>query len=1061
MEVMPSDKKNLPYISSKKNAGSLLNLNGKFEVDGQIISCIHLSSLFILDSIDCYRSSRKMKVSELFSGEESIKRAIPSNFKEIYKSIIENSCGRHIIACDKFGSFLHKIASTTSYGEQRFFILQSCNHAMSFKIMHKIKDIRGVSINRWVVHFFDPNRTNIIARSEVLNSEEFLDPSKFSLRMFMTEDIYKDYFGNNKLGPTENECIIYEYSDIKNVSFDFSTLETLSQDGISGCMIYHMMSSNINPLDIRGVVKSRSFSMLSRDVRREIFFAKSSVGISALYVAMEQNNPGFIISYNDFLEELSYEEQLSLLPDIIHAKPPEGASALFMAMQDGHIECINNFGLLMNRLIDIRHRMPIENFSEILFNILIANNVNDLSALSMALSLNNSGAVLAFGDLLDKTFMLKDIMDSRKLSNLIFRLLSYKDNKGICALFYAFKRGYTDTVRAFVTLMDRLLVMKGDIPDSDMVSMIFRLLESRSDPGYTVLFFALYSGYSDMIFAFSELMDKLFIMKGDIPDTEMANLIFKLLMSKSDEGDTGLFFALQEGHIDAVIAFGGLVSKFLTLRNGITEAMFNSMMLGILMATKSDSTPGIFVPLMKNNIDIIDAYSSLLLYAPKEVRKEIFCIKDIEGSPALHALISYDNPQSLTAYNCFLQALSHDEKMDLLPGLLISKSDNGDPALFIAMQEGYNGCIDAYGVLIENQLITIRDRMTPDGFADIVLDIVSAKRSDGTSALLIGMYNNRVSAIEAYARLLDKVLSLLKGIISDDKLADVIYRLISHHSISYGKSPIFTVLYKGHASSISAFALLVDKLILMKDCISHDKLVSMIFKLLKARTSTNIDGLFIALQEGNTDSVTAFGSLLDKFISMKGYIEDITLIDMLFDLLMCKSGNNNITGLFMAMQEGHHGAVGAFRELLKKIMIFRDSMLSEYFNNLLLDTVIPRRSDGTTGLFMALKNNFPEVVKFYGPFLNLVPKDELVNILVASDISGMPAALFAGKEALDSYFSIISDLSTKVMYDLYLRLNSIRREIRDKLLSNIDLDVRYKFVLGRLKELATSSKHNH
>ncbi|WP_176696489.1 hypothetical protein, partial [Candidatus Ichthyocystis sparus] len=372
-----------------------------------------------------------------------------------------------------------------------------------------------------------------------------------------------------------------------------------------------------------------------------------------------------------------------------------------------------------------------------------------------------------------------------------------------------------------------------------------------------------------------------------VSDTDMAYMIFKLLMSKFVLGDTGLFYALEGGYADTVIAFGALVSKFLLIKHSIPKTMFNSMMLDILIAMGSNNTPGIFIPLEKNDINVVAAYSSLLVYASKEVRKEIFFAKNGTGLPALSTLIAHNNPQSLATYGCFLQSLSRDEKIDLLSEMLISKDDRGDPALFIAMQEGYNDCIAEYGVLIENQLTTIRDLMPPDDFANLVLDIVSAKRSDGISALIMGMYNNRVSAIEAYSGLLDKILLLLDGTISADKLADIIYTLISYNPPSYDESPIFTVLHRGHADSVAIFSLLVDKLVLMRDYISNRKLAHMIFELLKARTSTKIDGLFMALQKGNTDAVNAFGFLLDRFISsMKGYIEDVSLADMVFDLLM-------------------------------------------------------------------------------------------------------------------------------------------------------------------------------
>ncbi len=1013
MEIVPSDEKISPYIS-KKNVGSLLCLNNKVEVDGKDISCEDLSLLFTLNSITCYRSRKKMKINELFSDKESVKRAALNNLKEVHEIKIErSSCGKHIIACDRFGNFLSKIASTTTPGEQRFFILHSGNHVMSFKIMHRAKEVDGVLVDKWVVHFFDPNKTNVVSRSAVLNYEEFLDLSKFSLRMFMTKDTYKDYFEDVKLGPIEDECAIYEYSDVRNASSGFSTLETMSQDGISGCMIHHMMSNEIGPMDIVRVVESSSFSTLSADIKREIFFYKSSLGTSALHVAVERNNPDAIRSYDNFLEKLSCDEQVNLLPDILKIRSSEGALALFMAMQEGHTECIDNFGLLIDRLISLRHSIGGCFTRMLFFDILLAKRVDNLSALSIAMCQNNAGAILAFANLLDKTFILKeDMISSIELSNMIFMLLDYKDKDGNAGLFYALLRGCADAVRVFGTLIDRLLVMKGHVPEGRMAKMIFRLLYNKLNVGYT-----------------------------------------------NNEGYTGLFFALQKGHTDTVIAFSGLISKFVLLKDSIPKAIFDSMMLNLLMSRISSNTPGIFELLASNDIDVIGAYTSLLVHASKEVRKEIFCVKDSNGSPALWGFLFYNNPQSMISYEHFLQALSCDEQIELLPEILVSKNNNNVPALFLAMQEGCSSFIDSYNILIENQLMMIRDRMSPDDFAGLVLNIAFAKMSDGVSALSIGMYRNRTNVVASYAGLLDRVLLLLNGVISYDRLANSIYSLISYYSPSYGESPMFVGLSRGYASSITAFGLLVDKLILMKDHISHDKLAKMIFKLLKARTIKNIDGLFMAMQEGHHSTVDAFSSLLDKFLSMKGDIEDITLAGMVFDLLMCKSGGDDIPGLFVAMQEGHHSTVDAFRKLLEKAIVFKDDIFSGYFNSILLDTVVSRRSDGMSGLFTALKNNFPKVVKSYGLLLSLIPKDELVNILVASDSSGAPAALFAGKEALDSYLEIISDLPTKIIYALYSRLNSMRRSIGHMLSSNGDLDVKYKLLLEKIKELARSSRY--
>ncbi|WP_092460291.1 ShET2/EspL2 family type III secretion system effector toxin [Candidatus Ichthyocystis sparus] len=1176
MTEAPSCEKDVPYIS-KKYPKESLNLNNKAEVNGKVVTCSELSSLFVLNSIDFHRNKTKLKISDLFSDKDSVKEAVLSKFEEVNENIvIKNSCGRHVIICDKFGDFLHRTASTMTSGEQRLFTLHSCNHVMSFKIVRKAKEIEGVSSDRWVVHFFDPNKTIVLARSEVLRCEEFLDQSKFSLRMFIYQNFYRIYFEVNP-GWVETECAVYEYSDTREAISSFSTLDTLSQDGISGCMMFHIMSNNICSLNIREIVKSKSFSTLSASARRDVFFAKSSGGVPGLFFASSENNYNSIKSYSDFLEELSSDEQLSLLPRIIRSESPEGVPSLFIAMQENSFQSINAFGLLIDRLMNLRSKMSIDDFCRVLSEILLAARkevFGNFSALSTALCRNNAEAVMSYGSILDRIFMLKGDIGSRELADIIFNLLNYKDMKKNTALLYGLKNGCSNAVRAFGSLLDRLIFMKGHIPNTDMVRMIFSLLsydseyESSRLPMHG-LFFALANGHSDSVRAFSELVDRLLVMRGCIPDEDMADMIYRLI-NPSYNGDHGLFFALANGHSDTVLALGEMISsKFMLLSGCVSERGFSFMMLRILSAMNSNNMPGIFASLLNNNVDVVEAYASLLIHASKVIRRRIFCIKDRDGSPAIYRFMECDEPESFIAYDHFLQSLSCDEQMELLPELLTSKNKDGDPALFLAMQEERDSCIGAYSTLMEKQLMKIKERVPNDDFAGMIFGIALAKRSDGISALFMGMYRNRASAIRAYSILLDKVLVLLRGTVSDDKLSEFINNLISYCTPSYDESPLLIALRRGYSHSVFAFGLLIDRLMLMKDCISNDKLSNMIFNLLKARTSKDIDGLFMAFQKGYTDTVNAFGSLLDKLIgmkghiesdalvdmtfdlltckrdsdnvsglfmamykghhktvdtfgelldkvllalkgtvpddkfarlifkllkarasngvdglfmalqegnsnavlsfislldrllSLKGFIEDTTLVGMVFDLLMCKSCDDSIPGLFVAMKNGHHVAVDTFGKLLEKLMMFKDDISTGYFNNMLLDLVASRRSDGVSGLFVALENDFPEVVKSYISLLKLIPKDELVNVLVASDSSGRPAALLAGSNALEAYFAMVSEFTTKTIYALHSQLSSTRRSIEHILVGDSNLDGKYKLLLEKVKELARSSRQSH
>ncbi|WP_092481380.1 ShET2/EspL2 family type III secretion system effector toxin, partial [Candidatus Ichthyocystis sparus] len=721
MTEAPSCEKDVPYIS-KKYPKESLNLNNKAEVNGKVVTCSELSSLFVLNSIDFHRNKTKLKISDLFSDKDSVKEAVLSKFEEVNENIvIKNSCGRHVIICDKFGDFLHRTASTMTSGEQRLFTLHSCNHVMSFKIVRKTKEIEGVSSDRWVVHFFDPNKTIVLARSEVLRCEEFLDQSKFSLRMFIYQNFYRRYFEVNP-GWVETECAVYEYSDTREAISSFSTLDTLSQDGISGCMMFHIMSNNICSLNIREIVKSKSFSTLSASARRDVFFAKSSGGVPGLFFASSENNYNSIKSYSDFLEELSSDEQLSLLPRIIGSESPEGVPSLFIAMQENNIQSINAFYSLIDRLMNIRSRMHIDDFCNVLFDILLARRGDGLSAISVALGKNNAEAIHAFGGFLDRIFILKGDISSRRLADVIFNLLDHKDIQKNTALLCGLKNGCSNAVRAFGSLLDRLIFMKGHIPNTDMVRMIFSLL--RYDSEYESsrlpmhgLFFALANGHSDSVRAFSELVDRLLVMRGCVPDEDMADMIYKLI-NPSYNGDHGLFFALANGHSDTVLALGEMISsKFMLLSGCVSERGFSFMMLRILSAMNSNNMPGIFASLLNNNVYVVEAYASLLIHASKVIRRRIFCIKDGDGSPAIYRFMECDKPESFIAYDHFLQSLSCDEQVELLPELLSSKNGDGCPALFIAMQEGRDSCIGAYSTFMEKQLMKIKERMPNDDFA--------------------------------------------------------------------------------------------------------------------------------------------------------------------------------------------------------------------------------------------------------------------------------------------------------------------------------------------------------
>ncbi|WP_092415017.1 hypothetical protein [Candidatus Ichthyocystis sparus] len=90
-----------------------------------------------------------------------------------------------------------------------------------------------------------------------------------------------------------------------------------------------------------------------------------------------------------------------------------------------------------------------------------------------------------------------------------------------------------------------------------------------------------------------------------------------------------------------------------------------------------------------------------------------------------------------------------------------------------------------------------------------------------------------------------------------------------------------------------------------------------------------------------------------------------------------------------------------------------------------------------------------------------MPRDELVNALVASDSPGRPAALLAGSNALEAYFAMVSEFPTKTIYALHSQLSSARRSIGHILAGDSNLDGKYKLLLEKVKELARRSRQSH
>ncbi|WP_092415265.1 ShET2/EspL2 family type III secretion system effector toxin [Candidatus Ichthyocystis sparus] len=653
-EVFP-DNKICPYISPK-NFKKIHDFNGKVKVNDCSVDCKYLSALFMFNGVSCYAQGNRIKVSSLFASKDSIIKETPTNIQDLYKTILERSCARHIIPCNNFGNFLYEISLKMNPKEQRFFLLESSTHSMSFIISRKVKECQELTVDTWVVNLFDPNRTNVTSRSEVSAPRDFLNLDIFSLKMFIGRDLYELYFSPTDIdNEEENECIIYEYSDKVEADFKFSTLSALSQYDVSACMMYHIMYDGNASFCLADILK-RISSCVNKEIRRKVFFAKNSRGTSALYAAMEQGKSQSVKAYNHLLQALSIDEQIDLLPELLSYKS-KGVPALFIAMQEGNIECINEFSsLLEGQLKLIKGRMSTDSFVDTVFNLLLAKRDDGVSALLIGSCVDNADVVVSYADLLDKVLLLlKETISADRLADIIFDLICYPmPVNGETSMFLALHKGHDNFVCAIGLLIDRLLIMRGCVADGKLARMIYKILASANNYGTHGLFMALQNGNSNAVLSFGYLMDKLLTMKGCIPDEQLATMIFYLLMSKNGNNTPGLFIAMKNGHHNAIRAFSKLLEKITILKDGMDNKHFNSMLLEIVSSKLPDGTPGLFIALNNNLRNVIDTYSLLLNSIPEDKLVYVLVASNVQGIPG--ALVAGE--EALEVYFSMISSLS-------------------------------------------------------------------------------------------------------------------------------------------------------------------------------------------------------------------------------------------------------------------------------------------------------------------------------------------------------------------------------------------------------------------
>ena len=276
------------------------------------------------------------------------------------------------------------------------------------------------------------------------------------------------------------------------------------------------------------------------------------------------------------------------------------------------------------------------------------------------------------------------------------------------ALFYMLETGCAGDLRR----------LRGEIasrPEKERIE----LLAAKNAKGVPGLCMALQDGHADAIKAFGELLLL-------VPEDQRA----ALLAAKNAEGVPGLYMALQEGHVDAIKAFGELL---LLVPEGQRAAL--------LVAKNAKGYPGLYMALQDGHADTVRAFGELLLLAPEDQRTALLAAKDDRNHPGLYFALRAGHAGAIEAFGELLLLVPEDQRAVLLA----AKNANGDPGFYMALQNGHADAIEAFAELLAQ---------VPE---DQRAALLAAKRNDGDLGLFIALQKGRADAIGAFGELLLQV----------------------------------------------------------------------------------------------------------------------------------------------------------------------------------------------------------------------------------------------------------------------------------------------------------------
>lgn len=566
--------KHIPYYSDRyilQTGDRPVHLNGKIlRADKRgMITCRHLAAQFVLSG---RQNSGKILPHELFGSPQAIKDHVDPDIEALYYAELAHACGKYIFPNDRLGHYLSCWAASLEQDQQKHFLLQSKRHAFAIRL-HRKTNIEESS-DSYVVHFYDPNITNIKVRCAVKSPQAF-DSPEYALSQFMSADAYHHYFKE-----FEQECLVYDCSQPSHPQPRFLTVDYTPEDGPSGTALFYLLGDGKDPAAIRAIAEFfRSLPTVERGERLAAMLDETCSGkISGLALALQWNHADAIEAYGELLSQLPDQLRRIRLPTLLAAWREEGTFGLFVALQRNHVDAIQAYGRLLTLLPeDMRGtELPV---------LLAAIEKNGNPGLFIALQMNNADAIRAYGELLN---LLPE--DDREAQ--LFQLLAARREDGAPGLAIAMQKNSADAIRAFGELLNLL-------PARTRSTLLPAILAARRPDGIAGLLVALQKNSSDAITAYGELLNLL-------PERARNTDLPSILAARTPDGTPGLFEALRMDSADAIVAYGDLL-------NLLPERYRSTLYMPLLLAAKdTEGTPGFKMAEQQRNDRALDAYFTVV-----------------------------------------------------------------------------------------------------------------------------------------------------------------------------------------------------------------------------------------------------------------------------------------------------------------------------------------------------------------------------------------------------------------------------------------------------------------